>query len=112
MKMIWKRLSDVEKHWRHVHKVMLVVREYCFHTVFRLQSLLLLTHLAKTGAIVVVQEMKESMVTLQKLLGLLDGINENFRNIKTKLGFQYIEKGKDYGQNGELSYVCDIRCTL
>lgn len=65
MQMIWKRLNDHGKNWRHVYK-----------------ALVLLEYLIKTGSEKVAQQCKE-----------------NIYFIKTLKDFQYLEEGKDQGQN-------------
>ena len=52
MSMMWKRLNDMGKNWRHVYK-----------------SLLLLDYLLKTGAEHIVTEVKENKFAVQSLLG-------------------------------------------
>lgn len=65
MQMIWKRLNDSGKNWRHVYK-----------------SLVLLDYLLKTGHERVAQQCRENLMSIQTLKD-----------------FQYIEDGKDHGQN-------------
>ncbi|KAI4457126.1 epsin/ent-related [Holotrichia oblita] len=65
MQMIWKRLNDHGKNWRHVYK-----------------ALVLLEYLIKTGSEKVAHQ-----------------CNENIYFIKTLKDFQYLEEGKDQGQN-------------
>ena len=65
MQMIWKRLNDHGKNWRHVYK-----------------SLVLLDYLLKTGHERVAQQCRENLLSIQTLKD-----------------FQYIEDGKDHGQN-------------
>ncbi|XP_022910356.2 epsin-2 [Onthophagus taurus] len=65
MQMIWKRLNDHGKNWRHVYK-----------------ALVLLEYLIKTGTEKVAQQCKENIFA-----------------IKTLKDFQYLEEGKDQGQN-------------
>lgn len=52
MAMLWKRLNDLGKNWRHVYK-----------------GLLLLDYLLKTGAPHIVEEVKENKFALEALLG-------------------------------------------
>lgn len=65
MQMVWKRLNDHGKNWRHVYK-----------------SLVLLEYLIKTGSEKVGQQCKENIFAIQTLKD-----------------FQYLEEGKDQGQN-------------
>ncbi|KAF5289719.1 hypothetical protein FQA39_LY03636 [Lamprigera yunnana] len=65
MHMIWKRLNDCGRNWRHVYK-----------------SLVLLEYLIKTGSEKVGQQCKENIYVIQTLKD-----------------FQYLEEGKDQGQN-------------
>jgi epsin len=65
MQMIWKRLNDHGKNWRHVYK-----------------SLVLLDYILKTGSERVAQQCRENLMAIQTLKD-----------------FQYIEDGKDHGQN-------------
>jgi epsin len=65
MQMIWKRLNDHGKNWRHVYK-----------------SLVLLDYLLKTGSERVAQQCRENLLSIQTLKD-----------------FQYVEDGKDHGQN-------------
>ncbi|CAG9827906.1 unnamed protein product [Diabrotica balteata] len=65
MQMIWKRLNDHGRNWRHVYK-----------------ALVLLEYLIKTGSEKVGQQCKENIFAIQTLKD-----------------FQYLEEGKDQGQN-------------
>nr|CAH7742094.1 unnamed protein product [Callosobruchus chinensis] len=65
MQMVWKRLNDHGRNWRHVYK-----------------ALVLLEYLIKTGSEKVGQQCKENIFAIQTLKD-----------------FQYIEEGKDQGQN-------------
>lgn len=65
MQMIWKRLNDHGRNWRHVYK-----------------ALVLLDYLIKTGSEKVGQQCKENIFAIQTLKD-----------------FQYLEEGKDQGQN-------------
>lgn len=65
MHMIWKRLNDNGRNWRHVYK-----------------SLVLLEYLIKTGSEKVGHQCKENIFVIQTLKD-----------------FQYLEEGKDQGQN-------------
>ncbi|KAB0793526.1 hypothetical protein PPYR_13146 [Photinus pyralis] len=65
MQMIWKRLNDNGRNWRHVYK-----------------ALVLLEYLIKTGSEKVGQQCKENIFVIQTLKD-----------------FQYLEEGKDQGQN-------------
>lgn len=65
MQMIWKRLNDHGKNWRHVYK-----------------ALTLLEYLIKTGSEKVGQQCKENIYAIQTLRE-----------------FQYMDEGKDQGQN-------------
>lgn len=65
MQMVWKRLNDHGKNWRHVYK-----------------ALILLDYLIKTGSEKVAQQCKENIFAIQTLRD-----------------FQYIEEGKDQGNN-------------
>ncbi|XP_044758375.1 epsin-2 isoform X2 [Coccinella septempunctata] len=65
MQMVWKRLNDHGRNWRHVYK-----------------ALVLLEYLIKTGSEKVGQQCKENIFAIQTLRD-----------------FQYLEEGKDQGQN-------------
>ncbi|KAL3272347.1 hypothetical protein HHI36_013827 [Cryptolaemus montrouzieri] len=65
MQMVWKRLNDHGRNWRHVYK-----------------ALVLLEYLIKTGSEKVGQQCKENIFAIQTLKD-----------------FQYLEEGKDQGQN-------------
>lgn len=65
MQMIWKRLNDHGRNWRHVYK-----------------ALVLLDYLIKTGSEKVAQQCKENIYAIQTLKD-----------------FQYVEEGRDQGQN-------------
>nr|CAH8868856.1 unnamed protein product [Trichobilharzia regenti] len=65
MQMIWRRLNDKSKNWRHVYK-----------------SLVLLDYLTKTGSDKVATQCRE-----------------NIHSIETLKDFEYVEDGKDCGQN-------------
>ncbi|CAG9824147.1 unnamed protein product [Phaedon cochleariae] len=65
MQMVWKRLNDHGRNWRHVYK-----------------ALMLLEYLIKTGSEKVGQQCKENIFAIQTLKD-----------------FQYLEEGKDQGQN-------------
>ncbi|XP_060521247.1 epsin-2 isoform X2 [Cylas formicarius] len=65
MQMVWKRLNDDGKNWRHVYK-----------------ALVLLDYLIKTGSEKVGQQCKENIFAIQTLKD-----------------FEYMEDGKDQGQN-------------
>lgn len=76
MGMLWKRLHDTGKFWRHVYK-----------------SLLLLEHLLKRGASHILAEIKQNIYSIQKLLDFqyLDKSNANKGVIVQKAAASLIE---------------------
>ncbi len=87
MRILWKRLDDHGKNWRHVYKVFAMMRLHC-HGVSPfspLQSLALLEYMVRCGG----DEVPRVVL-------------ENLFAIKTLREFQYISKeGKDIGLNSE-----------
>lgn len=85
MQMIWKRLNDHGKNWRHVYKS-LVSFYFIFKSKVNLINLhtfflqILLEYLIKTGTEKVAQQCKENIFAVQTLRE-----------------FQYLEEGKDQG---------------
>lgn len=89
MQMLWKRLNDHGKNWRHVYK-----------------ALVLLEYLIKTGTEKVAQQCKENIFAIQTLKGnssyLFNIYNFYFSKINFLiflLDFQHMEGHKDQGVN-------------
>ena len=80
MQMIWKRLNDHGKNWRHVYK-----------------ALVLLEYLIKTGSEKV--EPIDCKITLPNLLQVAQQCKENIFAIQTLKDFQFVEENKDQGLN-------------
>ena len=81
MQMIWKRLNDHGKNWRHVYK-----------------ALVLLEYLIKTGSEKV--EAKNSFFTsILLFLQVAQQCKENIFAIQTLKDFQFVEENKDQGLN-------------
>ncbi|KYM87105.1 Epsin-2 [Atta colombica] len=75
MQMLWKRLNDHGKNWRHVYK-----------------ALVLLEYLIKTGSEKVAQQCKENIFAIQTLKAYIF-------NIYFFIDFQYMDGHKDQGIN-------------
>ena len=111
--MIWKRLNDHGKNWRHVYKVCIFVQvvQYLSSTwkvpgkyiEQPAQALVLLEYLIKTGSEKVAQQCKENIFAIQTLKDFQvlsvtsSGFVLNFIFILEIL--QFVEENKDQGLN-------------
>ena len=82
MQMIWKRLNDHGKNWRHVYK-----------------ALVLLEYLIKTGSEKVKLKVAFSNISKSSVSQVAQQCKENIFAIQTLKDFQFVEENKDQGLN-------------
>ena len=80
--MIWKRLNDHGKNWRHVYK-----------------ALVLLEYLIKTGSEKVKLKVAFSNISKSSVSQVAQQCKENIFAIQTLKDFQFVEENKDQGLN-------------
>ena len=90
MQMIWKRLNDHGKNWRHVYKA-LVLLEYLIKTGSEKVELGILTNFPITYFV----ESLHNLIHLQ----VAQQCKENIFAIQTLKDFQFVEENKDQGLN-------------
>jgi epsin len=102
MSMVWKRLNDHGKNWRHVNIILIahcsnVIYLHTFLQVYK--SLVLLDYLIKCGSERVAQQCKENIFSIETLKVRKErGIRERIEQWLIK-DFQHIEDNRDQGLN-------------
>ena len=82
MQMIWKRLNDHGKNWRHVYK-----------------ALVLLEYLIKTGSEKVIAKSGILWISICLSVQVAQQCKENIFAVQTLKDFQFVEDNKDQGLN-------------